>query len=208
GVERFLALHAPSTRVSIGNENLLNVQVIDATHIRLLGLAPGSTTLSIWSGASGAPQEYDVSVSPSLSSLRARLSADPELRTAEIDEQDGKLILRGEFLDAESRDRAVQLIKYVTGPNILDMTTLSREEAVEVDVRFITLASTTLDSFGINFSSLGQGFAVSATPPSSAGDYKFDPTSVPGLSVTNPPPLGNAFNLLLASPTSNILGII
>lgn len=208
GVEHFINLDTPSTRISIGNESLLNVQVIDATHIRLLGLAPGSTTLSIWTEKSATPSEYAVSVSLPLSSLREQLAADPSLKSAELEVHGGKLILRGAFPDPESRSRAVQLVKYIAGPDVLDMTTLSREEAVEVDVQFVTLASSKLDAFGINFSSLGQGFAISATPPNAVGNYQFNPANVPGLSVTNPPPLGNAFNLLMASPASDILGII
>ncbi len=141
GVERFINLDVPSTRVSIGDQSLLNVQAIDATHIRLLGLAPGLTTLSIWTGKSATPREYAVSISLPLSSLRAQLAADPSLKPAKLDVQSGKLLLRGDFPDAESRARAVQLVKYLAGPDVLDMTTFSHAEAVEVDVQFVTLAS-------------------------------------------------------------------
>jgi pilus assembly protein CpaC len=208
GEEKFISSQGPTERISVGDQKVLDVQVIDEKTIRLLGLAAGTTSLTIWRKGSHATTMYQVSVTPPLASLQKQLEANPNLRSARVVVQGGKVVLYGRFADEESRKKALAITKYLTGADVLDMTELSNQQVVQVDVQFATIATSTLESLGINFSSLGHGFSIAGSAPSTLGSYSFNESGKSGLQVDTRPALANAFNLLLASPNSNILTVI
>jgi len=206
GFEKYVELPMAVKRLSIGDAKILDVSLIDDRNLRILGLAPGKTTFSLWSDASGEPVIYQVIVSPNLGALRKTLARDASLDAARISMEGGKTVLAGRFQDAGSQKRARDLAAFMTGGEILDISEVATDKVIEIRVEFATIARSTLDALGLNFSKFSHGFSVATTAPNTLNSFSFSEAA--GLALTAAPPVAGAFNLLLASQKYNFLTII
>src|SRR5262249_15576354 len=158
-------LEFPARRLSIGDTKIADVSLVDGYTLRILGLSAGRTSFSVWRDGSNLPVVYEISVSPPLGALRRKLSEDKGGRAAEITAEGAKVVLNGRFSDEKSRKDARDLAHFMTGAEVLDLSEVTGEEVVQVDVQFATINKTTLDSLGINFSHLGQQFSLATAGP-------------------------------------------
>jgi pilus assembly protein CpaC len=206
GLEKYVELPAAVKRLSIGDTKIIDVSLIDDRSLRVLGLAPGKTTFSLWSPQSTEPTIYQVVVSPNLGALRKALVRDTSLSPAQISLESGRTVMSGVFQDAGSQKRAHDLAAFMTGGDLLDISEVASDKVVQIEVEFAAISKTTLDALGLNFNKFGQKFAMATTAPSTLQSFDF-PTAV-GLSTMAAPPIASAFNLLLASKKYNFLTVI
>lgn len=208
GIEKFITVQFPIRRLSIGDAKVANVSVIDRATLRVLGLANGETTFSLWRRGSRTPLTYTVVVAPDITALKQRFSEDPELSGAKLSEIDGKIVLGGVFKSSAAQHEARTIAKYIAGRNILDLSQLAAPESVQVDVEVISVSRSALHQLGLNFSKLGSGFSVATSPPSTLQNYSFNANGSSGLELRQSSPFANAFNILLGSPRYNVLAVI
>jgi len=208
GFEKFLQLDHPSKRVSTGSSNIVDVSLIDDSTLRILGLAPGRTTLSIWQDGATLPTTYEVVVTPDVATIREQFRKDKNLSEARLSVNGDKVVLDGQFKDAASQDKARKLATYLSGSTILDLSEVDSDEVVQVEVQFATIARSTLDALGLNFSRLGDQISVATAAPNTLRSFALNANGTKGFDVASAVPLANAFSLLLASPDSNILAAI
>jgi len=207
GVEKFVPLEAPIRRISIGDTGVLDVSVIDGSTLRILGLKPGRTTFSIWRDSGAVPDTYEAIILDGLSALTERLAAssDSDARASEID---GKIVLEGRFPDAAAQSDARALAKFISGKDPLDLSAVSANQSVEVEVEVISVSQTALKGFGFDLGKLDRGFAFSSTPPNALRSFALNQNGNVGLTVEQTAPIASAFNLLLGSPRYNALAVI
>jgi pilus assembly protein CpaC len=75
-----------------------------------------------------------------------------------------------------------------------------------VEVRFAAVSSTAMEALGINLQRLGDsGFQFSSNTPNTVSSFSFLNNN---LSVTGSLPLSQAFNLLMAWPGSDFMGVV
>ena len=217
GFEKYIELPAAVKRISIGDAKVLDVSLIDDRNLRILGLAPGKTTFSLWGDRSQEPMIYQVVVSPNLGALRKALARDTSLDSAQISMEGGKTVLSGRFQDAASQKKAHELAAFMTGGDVLDISEVATDKVVEVRVEFATIARSTMEGLGLNFSKLGKSFSVATAAPSTLQSFGMNAAAdqttassaaLSGMTLAAAPPIGAAFNLLLGSPKDNLLAVI
>ncbi|MDG1500925.1 MAG: pilus assembly protein N-terminal domain-containing protein [Planctomycetota bacterium] len=102
GNHQLLHLDAPTTRVAVGNPDVLSFEILDPTSVLLLGREVGRTSLLIWSTDS-TPRHYSVSIEPDLSLLRETLTEiDPGVEVTSALDRDA-IVLRGNVADLRTR---------------------------------------------------------------------------------------------------------
>lgn len=209
GHEHFIRLDRPIIRLSVGDGTIADVSLIDDKTVRLLGLALGNTTFSIWHNEAALPSVHEVTVTPPIEALNRQFQSSKDLAPSHLFVEGGKVILSGRFADSNSRDQARQMAAYLTGSEILDMTELATDESIQIDVQFATMARSTLDALGFNFSYLGKEFAFASTAPNTLKDYSFNADiKNKQLVLDTASPIAKAFNLLIGSPRENALSVI
>jgi pilus assembly protein CpaC len=208
GIERFLHLNVPITRLSMGDPKLVDVSVLDGSTLRILGMAPGETTFSIWRTGSTQPETYGIVVTENMSSLSEKIASTGNANTAHVTDVAGKVVIEGQFGDEAARNEVRSFAKFVTGKDVLDLSDVSAHESVQVEVEIVAVSRTALRGLGINFSRLDRGFSIVSAAPNTLQPFALNPNSATGIDATTVAPIASAFNLLLASPQYNALFMI
>src|SRR5580700_3083806 len=99
GIERFLHFNVPITRLSMGDPKLVDVSVLDGSTLRILGMAPGETTFSIWRTGSTQPETYGIVVTENMSALSEKIASTGNANTAHVTDVAGKVVIEGQFGD-------------------------------------------------------------------------------------------------------------
>ncbi|PKQ07393.1 MAG: pilus assembly protein CpaC [Alphaproteobacteria bacterium HGW-Alphaproteobacteria-12] len=206
GGQRLLKLGHPVDRIAIADPATIDVKVISARELRVLGQKEGTTDLTIWFAKGGASLSYHVVVGADLTGLRAEFRNDPALSGVKAVETGKGVVLKGEVYSLEDHARARDLAASYLGGNVRDAITVADRRMVAVEVRFAAVSTSTLKALGLNFQSLDNNFQFAAIGPSASTN--FDYTSGAGLGANTGLPLSQAFNLFLAWPGSNLLGVI
>jgi pilus assembly protein CpaC len=206
-VEKFLHIDCPIRRLSIGSTEVVDVSVVDGSTLRLLGLLSGTTNISLWRDESAEPEIYTVSVADGVAALNERLDSSNR-NSARISDLGGKIVIEGQFSDALAQSDTRELAKFVTGKDVLDLSDVRTNEAVQVEVEVVTVSKTALRGLGLNLSRIDNDFSFVSTTPSSVRSFSFQPGTPVPLDVSSALPIANAFNLLVGSPKYGALGVI
>jgi pilus assembly protein CpaC len=192
------------TRVAIGDPRVADVSLVGGHQLRILGLAPGATDIVIWRG--NTQQRVRVSVAADLDGVRAMSAADPSLAGARIGSENGRVVVSGTVPDLEAHRRLMGIAR-PAGSNspVTDLTRITGDLVVAVEVKFAAVSASRLRSLGVNFRALGSNFSAAGAPPS---------TAVPSLSAstigvgTLASPIAGAFNLLFSTDGGRVLGAL
>jgi len=207
GGQHVIKLQDPAVRVSVGDPAVANIQLVSSRQVRVLGSKAGTTDLLVWLKGDDSPVTYHLAVGSDLTGLKAIFAADPDLSGLNIDETGKTALLSGTVPSAGAHDRAMKLAKAELGRNITDMTKIGQTQMVAVEVRFAAVSVTAMKALGINLQRLGDsGFQFSSNTPNSVTNFSY--LAGTGLSVTGSLPISQAFNLLMAWPGSNFMGVI
>ena len=69
------------TRVALGDPALADVKLLSGTQLRVVGLKPGKTDLTVWSKSAPDGRSYHLVIGPNVAALNDELSRIPALRT-------------------------------------------------------------------------------------------------------------------------------
>jgi pilus assembly protein CpaC len=226
GAQRTVDLPAAVTRIVIGEAGIVEASVQNEHLVEVTALKPGHTTMSVFTADTGQGISYSINVGgaahaaapaqPSAGAVLARaMAADPDLRGIGVRTQADKVVLSGQAPSVEAHARAASLAAAASGDKVVDLTTISGNQMVAVEIRFAAVASNTVNELGFNFASLGGGFQGATTAPSTVTGYALNGTApglggaaTKGLSLASGLPISSAFNLFLSSAKGNFLGIL
>jgi pilus assembly protein CpaC len=201
GGQTLIPLNSPATRIALGDPTVADVRLLSPTELRLVGLKPGSTDLTIWSKAVPNGQSYSVVVGPNVAALKSRLAQTPDLQDVTATSTAGGVTLEGQAPSLAARQAAGEIARSEVGETARNQIAVADQRMVAVEVRFAAVSSGTMRALGLNFQKLGGGFQFATGVPGSIGNFSVAPGN---LAVDSGLPIGQAFNLLMSHPGSDI----
>lgn len=158
------------SRVAIGNPAIADVQLLSARDFLLVGKAPGSTTLLVWS-ANGR-QEYIVTVTGENSGLAAMIERAINLPGVTVQMVGEKILLRGTVMNQYEKDLALKIAGLYTGTspatstsgsgspggamdktggNVIDLLQMARPSQIRLEAQVVEIASSNRQDLGIQY---------------------------------------------------------
>ena len=205
GMEKSVKRGTNITQISIGNPNIANVNMTGTNEILLTGVGVGRTTLIVWDNGQRMPTEI-VTVIPDVDPLKRKLGESGFSRI-NVSEKDGMVVVSGVLDSIDQYENVTNIIRSYLGDNFINRIQVTGTQMVSIHVTFASVSSSLIRSFGLNFRKLSQGFAMAMTPPGTLQNYAM-PFQSPTLNLDSNVPIGDAFNVLAASPNKDILGIL
>ena len=206
GGQQVIAVGNEIQRIAVGDPAIADVKLVSARELRVLGAKSGTTDLIVWKQGAPEPATYHLSVGADVTGLKAVFAADPDLSSIAINDTGKSVILSGRVPSASAHDRALTLAHAEIGKDVTDILSIGQTQMVAVEVRFAAVSSTALEALGINLQRLGDhGFQFSSNAPNTVSSFSFQGSN---LAVTGSLPLSQAFNLLMAWPGSDFLGVV
>ncbi len=205
GGQQVVDINGEISRIAVGDPAVADVKLVSARELRVLGTKTGTTDLLVWRRGAAEPSTFHLAVGADVAGLKAAFAADPDLSGVSVIDTGKSVVLSGRLPSAAAHERAMTLARAEVGKNIADITTIGQTQMVAVEVRFAAVSSTALQALGINLQRLGDsGFQFSSNVPNSVSSFSFQNN----LSVTGSLPLSQAFNLLMAWPGADFLGVV
>ena len=206
GGQQVISLTNESERIAVGDPAIADVKLVSSRELRVLGAKAGTTDLIVWRQGQKEPSTYHLAVGADVSGLKAAYAADPDLSGIAVNDTGKSVVLSGRVPSAAAHERALTLAHAEIGKDVADITSIGQTQMVAVEVRFAAVSSTALEALGINLQRLGDhGFQFSANAPNTVSSFSFLNSN---LDVTGSLPLSQAFNLLMAWPNSDFLGVV
>ena len=206
GGQQVVRIDGEVTRIAVGDPTIADVRLVSARELRVLGAKTGTTDLLVWRRGQAQPADYHLSVGADVAGLKAAFAADPDLAGIAVNDTGKSVVLSGRVPSAAAHDRAMTLARAELGKDIADITSIGQTQMVAVEVRFAAVSSTALQALGINLQRLGNsGFQFSSNAPNTVSSFSFLQSN---LSVTGSLPLSQAFNLLMAWPGADFMGVV
>lgn len=215
GAQRVLNLPAPITRIVVGQGGIIDATALNEDQLQITGLQSGKTTLSIFTAQSDQGVSYDVTVGgatvalptiPDLGDPARQIRGQPGLQGVRVNRDGDTLVMSGTVPDLDAHARASSIARAYGGGNVVDLTRVTGNQMVAVDIQFAAVSATTLRALGFNFAALGgSDFQGAIVGPNSLQSFEFNGA---GLSLEASAPLASAFNLFLGDPRNGILGIL
>lgn len=200
GGQNLITLPSPATRLALGDPAIADVRLVSPTQLRLVGLKPGNTDLTVWSKAAPTGQSYSVVVGPPVAALQGKLNQAPALQDVSAVSTAAGVTLQGQVTSLEARQQATELAQSELG-QAQNKTVVADQRMIAVEVRFAAVATNTMRALGLNFHKLGGGFQFATGVPGSISSFSFTDS---GLSLEGGLPVSQAFNLLMSWPGSDI----
>jgi len=214
GAQRVLNLPAPITRIVVGQGGIIDATALNEDQLQITGLQSGKTTLSIFTAQSDQGVSYDVTVGgaptvalptiPSRGDPARQIRNQPGLQGVRVSRDGDTTVLSGTVPDLDAHARASGIAR-AYGGNVVDLTRVTGNQMVAVDIQFAAVSATTLRALGFNFAALGgSDFQGAIVGPNTLQSFQANPR----LSLEASAPLASAFNLFLGDPRNGILGIL
>jgi pilus assembly protein CpaC len=206
GGQQVVSIDGEISRIAVGDPAVADVKLVSARELRVLGAKTGTTDLLVWRRGQAQPVTYHLAVGADVAGLKTAFAADPDLADITINDTGKSVVLSGRLPSAAAHDRALTLAHAELGKDIADITTIGQTQMVAVEIRFAAVDSIALQALGINLQRLGDnGFQFSSNAPNTVNSFSFAGNN---LSVTGSLPLSQAFNLLMAWPGSDFMGVV
>ncbi|MGK9170668.1 type II and III secretion system protein family protein [Inquilinus limosus] len=214
GAQRVLNLPAPITRIVVGQGGIIDATALNEDQLQITGLQSGKTTLAIFTAQSDQGISYDVTVGgatvalptiPDRGDPARQIRGQPGLQGVRVNRDGDTLVMSGTVPDLDAHARASSIAR-AYGGNVVDLTRVTGNQMVAVDIQFAAVSATTLRALGFNFAALGgSDFQGAIVGPNTLQSFEFNGS---GLSLEASAPLASAFNLFLGDPRNGILGIL
>ncbi len=215
GAQRVINLPAPITRIVVGQGGIIDATALNEDQLQVTGLQSGKTTLNIFTAQSDQGAAYDVIVGaasvalptiPDRGDPARQIRGQPGLQGVRVNRDGDTLVLSGTVPDLDAHARASTIARAYGGDNVVDLTRVTGNQMVAVDIQFAAVSATTLQALGFNFSALGgSDFQGALIGPNTYQSASFNNR---GLSISASPALTSAFNLFLGDPRNGILGLL
>ncbi len=207
GGQQVVHIEGEISRIAVGDPQVADVKLVSSRELRVLGAKAGTTDLLVWRRGQQQPATFHLAVGADVAGLKAAFAADPDLAGITVNDTGKTVVLSGRVPSNAAHQRAMALAGAELGKDITDITSIGQTQMVAVEVRFAAVSSTALEALGINLQRLGNsGFQFSSNTPNSVSKFSF--LDGAGLSVTGSLPLSQAFNLLMAWPGADFMGVV
>ena len=143
-------------RIVVSNPDVLDTATVSPTQLVVTAKAPGSSSLVLWDERGNA-RIVDVYSDVDVSGLRESIRSEYPNEPAEIEPEEGRIIITGEVSSKAVEDNLVRLASLYS-KNVVDSMTLQappREKQVMLKVTFAEIDRTKLAQFGINILDTG-----------------------------------------------------
>lgn len=211
GVQRMITFPNPVRRIVVGDGAIIDASALTDHEVRLVGLKEGRTNIAIYNDNDALAGSYSLNVMPDVGLVRSLIAHDPSMAGLKVLAERDHVILTGTAADLQAYTRATALLKSYFGDSFVDMAQVAAGQMVAVDIHFAAVQADTLRQIGFNFRKFGQGFSVATSGPSTLSGYNFtgeNSATSGGLSLISALPFAQAFNVLVASPSKNILAVL
>jgi pilus assembly protein CpaC len=144
-----LTTKGPVTRVSVGQQDIADVNPIGANTILVTAKKPGSTQIIIWDDANHT-QAIDVTVESDLAALQdqfKQMFPDSEIK---VNGLNGAIVLRGHVANIEVSKQAEDMAGPY-GQKVLNFTEVAGGQQVELKVKFAEVSRSVNEQLGVNF---------------------------------------------------------
>ncbi|HUP91893.1 MAG TPA: pilus assembly protein N-terminal domain-containing protein, partial [Solimonas sp.] len=192
------------TRVTVGNPDIADVQVINKREFLVTGKKIGVTSLMVWTRGAAQPREYRVRVGAVRDPLRTSL-ADPELARALGDPGRG---LEGHLPNLMAHRRAKIAAAAAKDGALADRSQVDLETQVMTDVKVAEISRTTAQQFGLNFGINKGSTTAGIYVPGSFSGVSQEAGAFTLNSGSGFLPLQNAFSLIVGDASKGILGLL
>jgi pilus assembly protein CpaC len=198
GLHKIIRDSQAVSRVATGDPAIADVTVGGLHDVLVNGKKIGVTSLTVWNRGAKHPREFRVQVVPARQPTAAAIQNDPDLAQAQVNPGQG---VTGRLPNLTAHRRARQAATVAKEGEIADGSDVTLETQVQTQVKIAEISRSTAQRFGFNaIYSGGRTRAVFGNPGSS-------PTlNESGTSVL--PPFNEAFNLVIDSASSKLLGAL
>ncbi len=209
GEGRTIRVSRPLSRIVVGERGVIDTVATGTRSIRVTGLKPGRTTLTLFASDGSMLASYAIQVSGAEADLARHLAAELGLENVDVSRAGETILLSGPVPDQERRNRANVIAKAYAGEKIADLTNVTGQQMVAVDVQFAAVSAGTLKALGFNFAKLGGDIQGALATPNSVNSF-----SLPNRAVSAPfdidttTPIQSAFNLFLSNPAHGITAVL
>ncbi len=150
GNSALVSAGGPLERVSIGNPEVADVTNVSASEVLVIGQAPGTTTLLLWTRA-GTRTLYSVRVAADAPMLEEEIRSLFPNEDIQVRAVGNMIYLSGTVADARVADRAVAMAASVAvgdSIHIINDISVPRPNQVMLQVRFAEVSRNALDRLG------------------------------------------------------------
>ena len=158
GKSLFLKAGYSVKRVSVGNPEILDVVVLNATELQLVAKKVGTTNVLIWDPSGRLQAAIDVHVSSAQSQLQAELRRILEVEDITVESTGHATVLKGSVPSAVKLEQALEVSKaYLgaeSGGKIVNLLQVGGNQEVMLKVVVAEMARTLNREFGMNFNAL------------------------------------------------------
>ena len=149
------------TRVGVGNGKVVSANMIDKNTMLVTAMDAGDSTLHVWDKV-GAITKVKVRVNVAdnertIEELRDLTSNIPNISIRRVGE---RVVVSGGNLDPSAVERVNMLAKLY--PNTISLATVDRirtDRMVDIQVKFMEFSKSAIDSLGIEWQSVSDGFS-------------------------------------------------
>ncbi len=210
GRQTFVETDRKIKRAALGDESVGQVLAVNSREVRLLGLTPGRTNLSIWvidrtQKTGERRMSWPVHVLPDLRGLSKIYGREKNLNRIKVEADGERVVLFGNVPSDASKELALNVAKHYAGDKAIDLIRVDGKRMVSVEVKFAAVSTGTLKALGVDFKSLGTDFVAATTAPNAITNLSFTNNS---LFLNAGIPIAEAFNVLVGSPSSSFLSVI
>jgi len=210
GDARILTMGSAIGRITIDRPGVIEAAMAGGNAVRLKAIGAGRVRLSLDSAGGQRIGDYEVEVGGGEAALSRRLTTEPGMENVSVSRAGDTILLSGAVPDREHHQRVDALAKAYAGKApVADMTAVTGNQMVAVDVQFAAVSATTLKALGFNFSKLGGSIQGAITAPDTVGSISLPNRAVgAAFDVASATPLQSAFNLFLSNPAHGITGVL
>lgn len=108
---RVIDLPSPVNRISVGNPGVADIRLLDPRHLYILGVALGSTNVSLGTKGNGDFRSIDIEVTHDLDGLKAKLHQLMPNEHPKVYSSQGSIVLAGEVSGLDKMDAIVAIAK-------------------------------------------------------------------------------------------------
>src|SRR6266511_2404497 len=164
-VGKSLVIDTPAAvkRVSLAAPDIADTVVVSPRQIYLTGKAVGTTNLTLWGGDDRVSAIFDVTVSPDISQLKAKLQEMLPGENIRVIAAHDSITLSGEVSSTANLSQAVAVTEAFAPKKVVNLTQVAGVHQVMLEVRVAEMSRSLARRLGFNFSAVTEsgGFGVS-----------------------------------------------
>ena len=180
-----LRVPRPFARIAIGNPKIADVTPVTDNVAYLIGVAVGTTNLTLYDKAGAVIAVVDVAVVPDAQGLKQKLADIMPTEALGVQSANDALVLQGTASSATAVQRAITLAEAYAPGKVINMMSVGTAQQILLEVRFAEMQRGTAKALGVN--TVNYGNVAGSLTATSGGAIVTPGTGIAGT-------FGGAFN--------------